>query len=337
MSAVAWILAGALAAAVFLIVVLAFLLRRWRARARDTGALVADARRAIRGAAEEEAAIQAEQLRVATSRAHADALSSYVAEEHRLADRQRGELAVRERELSERMAETVTTVEQRVEERLRAWEADLERAQHGLEGAIAAMQQRLEGRIAEVQQKVEAEASELESTVDEQRAAAARLRETLETNAREALTQALEELQSQADDRRRAIDDLMDRLRQHEHSLSEQAERAESEARARVEATFAEFERRQVEGLERALTREIDRVSEAGAIEFDNRMRAIREEAAKRLREELDRTGETFLRRADGLIAAQLHEAVKEAAERLDERIVELARPQEPREAPDAE
>ena len=78
-------------------------------------------------------------------------------------------------------------------------------------------------------------------------------------------------------------------------------------------------------------------MSEAGAIEFDNRMRAIREEAAKRLREELDRTGETFLRRADGLIAAQLQEAVKEAAKRLDERIVELARPQEPRDAPDAE
>jgi hypothetical protein len=55
-------------------------------------------------------------------------------------------------------------------------------------------------------------------------------------------------------------------------------------------------------------------------------MRAIREEAADRLREELDRTAESFLRRADGLIADQLQRAVDAAAQRLDDRIVELAR-----------
>jgi hypothetical protein len=325
-SDLAWILVATVAVAVLVVAALALALRRSRAQAARADALVAEARRSVRAAAEEEAAVQTEQLRIATTRAHADALSSYVAEERRLADQQRGELAVRERELSERMAEMLAAVEQRVEDRLRAWEADLERAQHGLDGAIGATEQRLGHRLAEVEQKVAAEASELGATVDEQRVAAARLRETLESNARDALAQALEELQSQADDRRRAIDDLMDRLRQHEHALAEQAERAESEARARVEAAFAELERRQVDGLERALAREVDRVSEAGALEFENRMRAIREEAAARLREELDRTGETFLRRADGLIAEQLHEAVKAAAERLDDRIVELAR-----------
>ena len=66
--------------------------------------------------------------------------------------------------------------------------------------------------------------------------------------------------------------------------------------------------------------------SEAGAVEFDNRMRAIREEAADRLREELDRTAESFLRRADGLIAAELQQAMNAATQRLEGRIVELAR-----------
>jgi len=55
-------------------------------------------------------------------------------------------------------------------------------------------------------------------------------------------------------------------------------------------------------------------------------MRAIREEAAGRLREELDRTAESFLRRADSLIADQLQQAADAAAQRLDDRIVELAR-----------
>ena len=57
-------------------------------------------------------------------------------------------------------------------------------------------------------------------------------------------------------------------------------------------------------------------------------MRAIREEAADRLREELDRTAESFLRRADGLIAAELQRAMNVASQRLDDRIVELTRQQ---------
>ena len=55
-------------------------------------------------------------------------------------------------------------------------------------------------------------------------------------------------------------------------------------------------------------------------------MRAIREEAAQRLREELDRTADGFLRRADGLVAAELQQAMNAASQRLDDRIVELAR-----------
>jgi hypothetical protein len=58
-------------------------------------------------------------------------------------------------------------------------------------------------------------------------------------------------------------------------------------------------------------------------------MRAIREEAADRLREELDRIAESFLRRADGLIASELQQAVTAASQRLDDRIVELVRQQE--------
>jgi hypothetical protein len=122
------------------------------------------------------------------------------------------------------------------------------------------------------------------------------------------------------------VDELNERLRQHEHAVIEQVDRAESEARTRVELAFAELEGRQVEHLERAIAREIDTRSEAGAVEFENRMRAIREEAANRLREELDRTAESFLRRADGLIAAELQRAVNSASQRLDDRIVELTR-----------
>ena len=326
MSTDAWILVGALVAALALAAVLARSLRRARASAAKTEAIVADARKSVRAAADDEATVQSEQLRVAIARAHADALSTYAIEERRLSDERRGELAVRERELSEQLAETLAAVERRLEERLRAWEADLERAQRALADEVTALEQVQRQRIAGVEARIETEAAELGTTVEQQRAAAVRLREELESTTKDALAAALEELESQADDRRRAIEDITERLRQHEHAVAEQVDRAESDARARIESAFAELERRQVVELERATAREVDRLSEAGALEFENRMRAIREEAAGRLRDELDKTSETFLRRADLMIADQLQQAANAAAQRLDDRIVELAR-----------
>jgi hypothetical protein len=323
---VAWILLAALAAALVLSAILYLSLRRARARAARTEELVTTARRAVRAAAEEEAAAQSEQLRIAISRTHADSLSAYSAEERRLSDERRGELAVRERELADGLAEMLASVERRVEERLRAWEADLERAQRALEGQVSVLAQSQEQRIAQVEARLEAEAAELGTTADHQRAAAIRLREELELSAKEALAEALDELQSQAADRRRAIEDIAERLRQREHAMNEQIDRAETEARSRLEIAFTDLERRQVEQLDRAATREVDRLSEAGALEFENRMRAIREEAAGRLQQELDRMTEALLRRANVLIADQFQQVADDAAQRLEARIDEAAR-----------
>lgn len=326
MPLIAWILVAAFAAALALSAILYLSLRRSRARSTHTEELVTTARRAVRAAAEEEAATQSEQLRVAITRTHADSLSAYSTEERRLSDQRRGELAVRERELSDRLAETLAAVERRVEERLRAWEADLERAQRALEGQVTALAQLQEQRIAQVEARLEAEAAELGTTADHQRAAAIRLREELELSAKDALGEALDELQVQAADRRRAIEEIADRLRQREQAMNEQIERAESEARTRLEIAFAELERRQVEQLDRAATREVDRLSEAGALEFENRMKAIREEAASRLQQELDRMTESFLRRANVLIADQFQRTADDAAQRLEVRIDQAAR-----------
>ncbi|CAN5822896.1 hypothetical protein BH20ACT14_BH20ACT14_11180 [soil metagenome] len=326
MPVIAWILVGGLLGTLALATLLLRALRRSRAQSTRTDELVAEARKAVRAAAEEEATAQAGLLRVAVARSQADSLSTYVAEERRLSDQRRGELGVRERELSERLAEMVASVERRVEERLRAWEAELERAQRALEGEVSALEQHQRQRIEVVEARIEVEAGELGTAIEQQRASTIRLREELERTTKEALAEALEELQLQADDRRRTIEDVTERLRQHEYAVSEQVDRAEGEARTRIEVAFAELERRQVAELERATAREVDRLSEAGALEFENRMRAIREEAASRLREELDRTAETFLRRADGIIADQLQQAATAAAQRLDDRIVELAR-----------
>ena len=124
-----------------------------------------------------------------------------------------------------------------------------------------------------------------------------RLREELERAAAAAVTEALDELEAQTIERRRAIEEITERLRAREAAIAEGVEQAETDARARLELTLLEFERRQTERLERVTEREIERHAQIAATAFDERMREIREDAATRLARELDRAVEVVLAR----------------------------------------
>jgi len=106
------------------------------------------------------------------------------------------------------------------------------------------------------------------------------------------VTEALDELESQTTERRRTIDEITERLRAREAAIAEGIERAETDARGRLEVAFVEFERRQTERIERVLSRELERQVQAAALAFDERMRELREDAAARLARELDRAVE---------------------------------------------
>jgi predicted transcriptional regulator len=123
-----------------------------------------------------------------------------------------------------------------------------------------------------------------------------RLREELERAAASAVTEALDELESHTIERRRSIEEITERQRAREAAIAEGIEQAETGARARLELTLIEFERRQSERLERVTEREIERHAQIAATAFDERMREIREEAAGRLSRELDRAVDTILR-----------------------------------------
>ena len=178
-----------------------------------------------------------------------------------------------------------------------------------------ALEQHQRQRIADVEARIEAEAAELGTTVDQQRAAALRLRDELESTPRDAPRAGAR--RAPAPGRRPPPGDRG----HHRAAAPARARRRASRSTAR-RATRGRGSRarspsssddRSSSSSERP-AREVDRLSEAGALEFENRMRAIREEAADRLREELDRTAETFLRRADLLIADQLQQAADAAA-----------------------
>ena len=88
----------------------------------------------------------------------------------------------------------------------------------------------------------------------------------------------------------------------------------------RIEASFADVERRQLEQLQRVIAREAERHAEAAAVQFEGAMKGAREEAAGRLSRELDRAVETFVRQADAVFAERLAQTGDAGQQRLEQR-----------------
>ena len=290
-------------------------------RARRTDEDVERVRASLTQVIDAEATTRTQELERTLALARADSVSLLQQEERRIAEERRIELTERERAGSDALAEVLAGVERRLEERLQGFTADLDRAQQALGAHLARLEQRQAHLIAEAETRIESEAAELIATADDQRATVLRLREELERTAREALSEALDELQQHALERRRAIEEVAERLGRRERSLAEQIERAEGEARGRVESAFADLERRQVEHAERLVARETARHAEAAAVQFEVAAKTSREEAARRLSRELDRAVVTVTRQADALFAERLNQIAEQGAQRLEGRL----------------
>jgi hypothetical protein len=291
-----WILVVALVGAVVLAVALWLSLRQARAEATTTGRLVSEARQAVREAVEVETAAHAEEIRRVLARERADTASLLAAEERRLAEERRATHAERERQAGDALLEELARSERRLEERLRGFAEDLERAQRHLETQLARLEQRYRSALTEVATRLESEAAELGSTADEQRKTVLRLREELERAAGQAVTEALDELEAHTIERRRAIEEITERLRARETAVADSLEKAETDVRARLDVVLAEWERRQNERLERVTEREVERHAQIAMLAYDERLREAREEAATRLQRELDRAVEYIVR-----------------------------------------
>jgi hypothetical protein len=291
-----WILGASLGGAIVVVLVLWLALRRSRAASTETERLVAEARAAVRDAVTTETQAHVEEIRRVLARERAETASVLAAEERRLAEARRVEFTEREQRAGDALADELAVTERRLEERLRAFSDDLERAQRHLEAQLAHLGQRYRQAISDVESRLEAEATELGSTADEQRKTVIRLREELERAAGQAVTEALDELEAQVLDRRRAIEEITERLRGREAAIAESIDRAESDVRARLDVVLVEWERRQTERLERVTEREIERHTQVAMLAFDERMREAREEAATRLQRELDRAVELLVR-----------------------------------------
>jgi hypothetical protein len=271
-----------------------------------------------------ELAQRSEELEQLLARLRADSLSQLAEEERRIADERRRDVSERERDATLRLGNQLVSVQGAVEQRLADWAGDVEQLQQGLADELRRIELRQRQLMAEIEMKIGRDAEGLQGQIDEQRQAAARLREELAQTAASAMQQSSHELEQHGLERRRALQEVAERLRKREQDLKELVEREGNEAAQRVQAALGDVERRQVDQLQRLVTRETARYAEAASAQFDNAIRTAREEAARRLARELDLAVERIAREADGVLTDRVNHVSDAAAKRVEDRLGRL-------------
>lgn len=267
---------------------------------------------------------RSEDLARTLARLRADSLSLLADEERRIAEERRRDVAERERDASARLGEQLTAVQQTVAQRLTDWASDVETLQEGLAEELRRIELRQRQLMTEIESKIGQDAEGLQGQVDEQRQLISRLRAELAQAAKEAMAQANADLEQHANERRRALHEVADRLRRRERDLQEVAEREGNEAAQRIQLALGDIERRQVDQLQRIVARETTRYAEAASIQFDTTIKTAREEAARRLSRELDLAVERFAREAEGVLTERLNHVSDAAAQRVEDRLARL-------------
>jgi gas vesicle protein len=296
-------------------------LRKATARARDVDRSLAEARAQLDELVAREVEQRTTELEQLLSRARADSLSQLAEEERRIAAERRSVVVEREREAGMRLSEALATVQRQVEQRMRDWRDDLDRTQATLTAQVTRLGERQRELVTKLDAKLAAESQRLAATTEEQKAEVARLRAELETTLAESVASVTGELDAHSAERRRALREIADTLERRERALGERISHEETEAAGRIQAAFADVERRQTEKLARVVDRASERFAEASAVQFEATVKAARENAARRLGRELDRAVEQFTREAEGVLAEQLAHAGDAGAARLEKRL----------------
>jgi hypothetical protein len=272
----------------------------------------------------QEVALRSEELAAVLARARSEALSSLAEEERRIAEERRRDVAERERDATARLSEQLVQAQASVERRLGDWSADLEKLQEGLNGELHSLETKQRNLMTEVEAKIGQDAEGLTAQLEEQRVLISKLRADLQQSAQSVVQQANTELEAHGAERRQALHELSERLRRRERDLQEVIDRETGEATQRIQIALGDIERRQVEQLNRIVSRETTRFSEAVSQQFDTTIRSAREDAARRLSRELDLAVERFAREAEGVLSERLNQVTDAAARSVEERLARL-------------
>jgi hypothetical protein len=308
----------------FAAAVLTLPLRAGLARSRRIDAELEAGETALRELVERETVLRSEELERTLARARAETSSRLAEDERKLAEARRNELAQRERRLTGELGEALALVERRIEQRLTEWSGDLERIQQGLTTRLAELAKRQREAVGEAQSRLETEMEQLKAASEDQRAILAKLREEFERAAGQAGTAARREVEVHENERRRALHEVSERLRQRERELRDRIAAEETEAVRRIQSGFADVERRQIDQLTRIVDRTANRLSEAAVEQFSATVKTARDDAAKRLSRELDRAVAQFAHDAQSVLAERLAQVSDAGAARVDRKLTEI-------------
>lgn len=299
-------------------------LRRLLERGRDVQRQLADADQHLDAVVRRETEARATELERTLSLARADSLSRLVDEERRMAEERRTALHEREGRANAELGDALTSVEQRIGRRLADWTADLERTEQALTSELASLGQRQEQLISDAAGRLALETERLDTASEEQRERFSVLAAEFERVAREVTERAQAELESHESERRRALHEVADRLRERERELRERVAAEEADALQRIQAGFADVERRQLDQLKRIVERTADTFSDAVSTQFSEEVKRAREEAAQRLGRELDKAVDNFAREAQTVLAERLAHVADAGAQRLERKLSQI-------------
>jgi hypothetical protein len=294
-------------------------------RTRSLDAEFTEARRRLHEALEAETNALSAELDRTIQRARAESTSALRDEERRLAEEHRRSFAERERKAGAELAEALAVTQRRVEQRLAGWTTDLERAQEGFTVELTRLAERQRDLVADFETRLGSDMDRLEEIREEQRLAISRVRTELLEAVSEAADAARAELDTHALDRRRALQEVSERLRGREQELGERVDREETDVVRRIEAKFVDVERRQVEQLERLVSRVASSYAEDAARQFETAAKAEREEAVARLGRELTRAVDNFAREAHSALAERMAQISDSGAMRLEKRLSQIS------------
>jgi hypothetical protein len=300
-------------------------LQKGLARGRAIDDEIERAKAELAAVAREEVSKRSSELERTLARARADSLSAYADEERGLAETRRTALGESEQRLKHGLAEAFSKVQGQVEQRLASWHQDLDRAQAQLGARLEQIARRERSLIEALEARLESDGERVKTADEEQKAAVVRLREDLGRAAAEVAANAAAELESHAAERRRALQQVSDRMTVRERDMLRSIEREEADASGRIQSTFLDVERRQVEQLERVLDRAAARFVDASAHQFEGTIKAAQEEAARRLQRELERSVQAFARQGESLLAERLNQLGDAGGLRLEKKLGQVA------------
>lgn len=303
-----------------------FVVARGLDRVRELDRVEDRARSSLDSHLEEHASERRAELERMLARERANAGYVLGEQERRMAEERRDSVARQTERARVELAEAVTSAQERLEGRLSAWAADLDRGQRELEAQLGQLGQRQTEALAAYDARLSADAERLGAASDEQRKALVQLRSEFERVVTQFVEEGRSEVETHAAERRRALNEVGERLRQRERGLQEQIDREETEARSRLAAGLADAERRQLAQLEKALDRASSRLSDDAERRFDGQIKESREKAAARLSHELDRSIEQFVRQAESEVSDRITELARVTADRMERRLRDVAR-----------